>query len=56
MHSGAAKDLSLKHGPIGDLFESEVTSEANAESNGSDDDNCDVVLDNSVCESNRMRF
>ena len=27
MHSGAAKDLSLKHGPIGDLFESEVTSE-----------------------------
>ncbi len=27
MHSGAAKDLSLKHGPLGDLFECEVTAE-----------------------------
>ena len=27
MHPGAAKDLSLKHGPISDLFECEATPE-----------------------------
>lgn len=27
MHTGAAKDLSLKHGPIGDLFECDATEE-----------------------------